>query len=323
MDLDFKKIKKIFVFSIIVLLVSQPYGQSAFAQQLIAPNGTASSTNWAFNDVSHHADLADNDGDTSRSETSTDNAVLEVTLDDPTDPAVSTGHVIRMFAFTPNGGSQSERGLICLYEGTSEIACSAITNLSRISYTEISYPLTGTEADSIIDYTDLRLRITAERLGGSETMRVTMAQLEVPDANTPPNVTITSPLDGSSHLVGSPVTLAATAVDLEDGNLPLSQLEWISDIEGPLLTGLGTYTPTTAGAQNWTTQICDSENLPGFDTVMVTILPASAGADLSLTKVVDDSTPNEGTNITFTITITRYTISGSIRCRSLGCWHTN
>jgi len=120
----------------------------------------------------------------------------------------------------------------------------------------------------------------------------------------PPVVTISSPTEGSQHLAGSPVDLTAAANDPEQGVLDPSTFRWTSDVEGFLRNGLGTFTFSTTGMQEIKAEISDEDELPGFDTKNIEILPASAGADLSLTKVVDDSTPNEGDNITFTVTIT-------------------
>jgi len=52
----------------------------------------------------------------------------------------------------------------------------------------------------------------------------------------PPTLTITSPASGTSTLVGSPVSLIATAADEEDGDLAAS-VEWSSSLDGALGTG--------------------------------------------------------------------------------------
>jgi hypothetical protein len=71
-----------------------------------------------------------------------------------------------------------------LYQGTTLIATLG-NNLaiSRTGYTQYSYTLTASEADSITDYGDLRQWFNVDTLGGSETIRVTQAEFEVPSVS--------------------------------------------------------------------------------------------------------------------------------------------
>ena len=100
-----------------------------------------------------------------------------------TDPAVSTGHIVRWRWRVANAVGGGERGGAFLVQGATTKATLATSyNLNRTAYDAMSYTLTGTEADSITDYSDLHLRFTAEILGASEELRVSWAEMEVPDA---------------------------------------------------------------------------------------------------------------------------------------------
>ncbi len=119
--------------------------------------------------------------------------VLEVHLGDPTDPAVNTGHIFRYRWATVDGGVLSGDGTsvtqaYVLVQGTTLITGATANQhtTNSATFSAVSVTLTGTEADAITDYTDLRLRITASGGGGSPTDRrgaaCSFAEFEVPDA---------------------------------------------------------------------------------------------------------------------------------------------
>ncbi len=91
----------------------------------------------------------------------------------------------------------------------------------------------------------------------------------------PPNVTISSPVDGSGATVGTNVAFAGTAIDSEDGDLTAS-LAWASDIDGALGVGGSLLTALTEGVHRITASITDTDGQAGSDEVMV--LVRSAGA---------------------------------------------
>ena len=109
----------------------------------------------------------------------------EVSLSTVTDPALSTGHILRFRHqhTTTGGGSAPAMTLVgSLYQGTTLIAESSVAPAKGVWGTE-ALTLSGAEADAITDYTDLRVRLVANKTGGNRTFRihVTWAELEVPD----------------------------------------------------------------------------------------------------------------------------------------------
>lgn len=115
---------------------------------------------------------------------------LEVGLSAVTDPASSTGHIVRYRLAKVNNGSPNSSGnaVTCdvgLYQGATLVH--ADTGISvGVTFVTGSFTLTSTEADSITDYTDLRIRVTDSVNGGSPSGRragaISWAELEVPDA---------------------------------------------------------------------------------------------------------------------------------------------
>jgi hypothetical protein len=105
---------------------------------------------------------------------------LVVGLSDVTDPESSSGHVFRWRA--KSTGSGQKEGLSCsLYEGTTLRAASPSENLDRTEFTTFTYTLSSAEADSIGDYSNLRLRFYPV-CGSTETVAISWAEFEVPDA---------------------------------------------------------------------------------------------------------------------------------------------
>jgi len=230
LNLKSSNVKKIFVYSIILLLISQPFTQYAFALQTALPNFTNTSSQWTFagTATSHHDALRVSNGDTSYTESDLQAlAILDVRLEPLSDPTSSTGHVLRFEAFTPNGGgggpSRTETMDICLFPrgSATQIACSGDFDISRTGYTSHSYTLTDTEADSITDYSLLDLVVQVKRVASDESITVTFASFEVPDAeNTgPPVVTINTPSNNQNFLVGQNIAFDATALDPDEGDL--------------------------------------------------------------------------------------------------------
>jgi hypothetical protein len=83
-------------------------------------------------------------------------SVCEVSLQAAADPAVSTGHTVRYRA----KGDGSTDLIVKLVQGTTVIASWTETNVPATE-TGYQHTLTGTEADSITNYSDLRLRFEA------------------------------------------------------------------------------------------------------------------------------------------------------------------
>jgi len=92
----------------------------------------------------------------------------------------------------------------------------------------------------------------------------------VATGNTPPNVTITSPANGSTFTEGQSILFTATAVDAQDGDLAAS-LAWSSSLDGPLGTGASVSTTLSIGTHTVTAAVTDSGSLSGSDAITVTV----------------------------------------------------
>ncbi len=147
--------------------------------QTALPSATVSN-NWTVTGSLPTA-LQTKDGDTSKISTQTAGDLCRVNVDSLTDPEVATGHFIRINAQATGSGGP-ERILLRLFEGGTQRAISGAIAITRSSYNDFSYELSAGEADSITDYTDLRVEVDADTVGGTETLDCTYVAFEVPDA---------------------------------------------------------------------------------------------------------------------------------------------
>jgi carboxypeptidase T len=91
--------------------------------------------------------------------------------------------------------------------------------------------------------------------------------------NLAPTTTITSPTSGTSVRLGTPVSLAATASDPEDGNLTGS-IVWHSNLSGQIATGGSASVSLPLGTHTITASVTDSGNATGSGSVTVVVTPA-------------------------------------------------
>ena len=158
--------------------------------QIARPDADVSTGGWTPEGTSAQAtiwesldEVSANDG-TDYIESVAADHTCEVGLDNSiTDPGGNTDYVLRL-RIQGNGSGGPERCLIALFEGATQRAISG--NFSeRAAWGSKSYTLTTGEADSITAFTDLRIKLISDNLGGGETMWVTQAFFEVPDASSP------------------------------------------------------------------------------------------------------------------------------------------
>jgi hypothetical protein len=88
-----------------------------------------------------------------------------------------------------------------------------------------------------------------------------------------PSVTIASPAEGTSVRAGTPVSLAATATDAEDGNLAAG-IVWTSNISGQIATGGSASVSLPVGSHTITASVTDSGSAGASDSVTVVVTPA-------------------------------------------------
>jgi hypothetical protein len=108
--------------------------------------------------------------------------------------------------------------------------------------------------------------------------------------NTAPLVAITSPLDGAEIEAGTPIRLAATAVDLEDGDLS-GTISWSSDRDGPLGTGATVSAELSTGTHALLATVVDSDGVIGSTTATVTVIPARMVFDVAADAFVVETVP--------------------------------
>ena len=89
-------------------------------------------------------------------------------------------------------------------------------------------------------------------------------------ANQLPSLDITSPADGTSVIVGTSVTLTATASDPEDGNLAAA-VAWTSSRDGQIGSGASASVVLSTGVHTITAAVTDSAGAGASDTITVTV----------------------------------------------------
>lgn len=111
-----------------------------------------------------------NDSDFVRSPVSPATEVYVARLSDVTDPALSTGHIMRMRTSTDQDAQETLDFVQQLRQGyTNEgaqgtlIASQSRNGVSSTTWTTSSYTLSGAEADAITDYTALFFRFTVNK----------------------------------------------------------------------------------------------------------------------------------------------------------------
>jgi hypothetical protein len=95
--------------------------------------------------------------------------------------------------------------------------------------------------------------------------------------NSPPSVTVTSPVGGTSFPDGAGITFSASARDSEDGDLT-PRLVWTSNLAGPIGTG-GAFTKVlSAGTHTITARVTDSGSLSGSQQLTLTVAASASAA---------------------------------------------
>ncbi len=147
------------------------------------PSGTVTN-NWNITGAATAHEAVDDpvgspDDDTTKLDSTVDEDEFLVNIGTVTDPEVGTGHVIR-FRCQSTGSGAPERVEVKLFEGTTERAASGNIACNRDTWQDESYTLSEAEANSITDYSVLRLECRVKIIG-SELIEVTQIFLEVPD----------------------------------------------------------------------------------------------------------------------------------------------
>jgi PKD repeat protein len=114
-----------------------------------------------------------------------------------------------------------------------------------------------------------------------------------------PDVTIDAPADGA--LLNNPesVSLVGGATDDEDGDIPSSDLEWSSDVDGDLGSGDSIVVELSVGEHELTLTASDSDGNLGWANVDVTVVGENQAPSAFIDDPSDGSLFIEGTTIAF------------------------
>ncbi len=122
-------------------------------------------------------------------------------------------------------------------------------------------------------------------------------------ANTPPEVTLLSPVAGTTVLEGEAVALTGSATDAEDGDLS-AQINWTSDIDGALGTGANVSVSTlSVGTHLLTAAATDSHGAVANATTSATVNVNNAPV-VSIASPADGSTFTAGEVVSFAASAT-------------------
>lgn len=110
------------------------------------------------------------DADYIRSPAAPVNEACAFSLSDVTDPAASTGHIIRMRTATDLAAQQSidftqqlRQGYVSEASQGTLIASQSRLGVTSTTFTDSAYTLSGAEADAITDYNALFLRFNVNK----------------------------------------------------------------------------------------------------------------------------------------------------------------
>ncbi|MEP4078286.1 PQQ-dependent sugar dehydrogenase [Haloferula sp.] len=120
--------------------------------------------------------------------------------------------------------------------------------------------------------------------------------------NTPPDLVITAPSDGSSFETEEAITFTATAIDGEDGDLGAS-VAWTSDLDGSIGSGATlSVSDLSEGSHVITASVVDSGALADAENITVTVAAPNVGPIVEITSPADGSEFDGGQSVTFTAT---------------------
>lgn len=122
--------------------------------------------------------------------------------------------------------------------------------------------------------------ITASASDGADTGSASITVVVNPPANNLPTVNITTPADGAAFAFGASINFAATAADVEDGDVS-ANLVWTSNIAGQIGTGASFSVVLSPGTHTVTASVTDSNGDTGSASITITV----TGADtVAITK---------------------------------------
>jgi len=207
---------------VLVLAIIVAFNSVSRAAQFARPDGTLAAGDWTPA-VTLHEQVdevtADGDGSYALAASST---TAELSLSDVTDPGVDTGHIMRISFMTLGGAGAPEKISFALYQDTIKIAEQKNLENPDSYGSPMEFPLDAlTEANLITDYSLLKFTIVSSGISGSDSIRVSWVELEVPDASGATEPTLLDPPTVQSIDTNS-ATLGAT-IDSDGGDAVTSR----------------------------------------------------------------------------------------------------
>jgi uncharacterized protein YjiK len=121
----------------------------------------------------------------------------------------------------------------------------------------------------------------------------------VTSENSPPIVSVTSPIPGSTTVSGDSVTFSGTASDIEDGDLA-SSIQWSSSIDGTIGAGASfTTNGLSEGSHDITATVTDSDGAVGIGSVSITVTALNAPPVVTINRPVEGEIYASGQIVTF------------------------
>lgn len=208
------------------------------------------------------------------------NAAPVVTINRPVEGEVYASGQIVTFNASALDAEDGSRSASIRWTSSIDGAIGVGGSFSKSNLTIGSHLITATVLDT-------------KGLAGSATVNITVI------ANTAPVVTITSPLEGSTTVLGQKVSFAGSALDAEDGSRT-SSLRWTSSIDGLIGTGSSfTKTNLSLGTHVITATATDLGALQGSSSVTI-VVGENAGPVVTINGPADGSNFALGQPITFT-----------------------
>ena len=215
------------------------------AQFAVPDADTATGVGWTFSGFAQIDEGSPRDGDSALLASGNPDSFLDKGLSNVTDPAVSTGHVLRHDARI-GSGNRDMNVILEVWQGvpgSGTLIATLTTFLDTPGvWVEDTYTLTGTEADNITDYAAIQLRSYYQYSGGGSPSDLQLAfiELEVPDAPAGQSIAVGVLGETNALVSAAPIKMAVIGTLGE-----VNSLIAVS-VEQPIVTSVGTFAETNS-----------------------------------------------------------------------------
>jgi subtilisin family serine protease len=195
-----------------------------------------------------------------------------------------------------NGASYLTTTLVTLSGSASDTQDGSLS--SKIAWSSSLSGALGTGANLSESLSAGTHTITAKVTDSGGLSATASVTITVSAPNTPPTVSITSPVTGSSAVSGSPIQFTGSASDTQDGNIS-SKLVWTSSLSGQIGTGASFSTSLVAGTHTITASVTDSGGLTTTSAITVVVTNPNTPPTLSILAPANNASVVSGTAISF------------------------